>query len=86
MPRVGFEPTIPVSERAKRVHALDRDATAIDIKRLYPFQKTRYVINYKWTSTPNPSPVSLLLPVMIIRAVIALARIYWRLCVSLLYA
>jgi hypothetical protein len=29
MPRAGFEPTIPVFERAKMVHALDRDATVI---------------------------------------------------------
>jgi hypothetical protein len=27
MPFVGFEPTIPVSERAKTVHALDRSVT-----------------------------------------------------------
>jgi hypothetical protein len=27
MPWVGFEPTIPVSERAKTVHALDGSAT-----------------------------------------------------------
>jgi hypothetical protein len=27
MPYVGFEPKIPVSERAKIVHALDRSAT-----------------------------------------------------------
>jgi hypothetical protein len=26
MPRVGFEPTIPVFERTKTVHALDRAA------------------------------------------------------------
>jgi hypothetical protein len=32
MPRVGFEPTIPVSERAKAVHALDRAAAVIDNK------------------------------------------------------
>jgi hypothetical protein len=25
MPRVGFEPTITASERAKKVHALERD-------------------------------------------------------------
>jgi hypothetical protein len=30
MPRVRFEPTIPVLERAKTVHALDRAATVID--------------------------------------------------------
>jgi hypothetical protein len=29
MPRVGFESTIPVLERAKTVHALDRAATVI---------------------------------------------------------
>jgi hypothetical protein len=30
MPRVGFEPTIPVFERTKTVHAFDRAATVID--------------------------------------------------------
>jgi hypothetical protein len=29
MPRVGFEPTIPVFERAKTVYALDRATTVI---------------------------------------------------------
>jgi hypothetical protein len=29
MPRVGFEPTIPVFEREKKVHALDRAATVV---------------------------------------------------------
>jgi hypothetical protein len=29
MPRVGFEPTIPVFERPKTIHALDRAATVI---------------------------------------------------------
>jgi hypothetical protein len=29
MPRVGFEPTIPVFERAKPVHALERAAAVI---------------------------------------------------------
>jgi hypothetical protein len=32
MPRVGFQPTIPVFERAKTVHALNRTATVIDRK------------------------------------------------------
>jgi hypothetical protein len=27
MPYMGFEPTIPASERAKTVHALERSAT-----------------------------------------------------------
>jgi hypothetical protein len=29
MPRVGFEPTIPVFNRAKTFHALDRTVTVI---------------------------------------------------------
>jgi hypothetical protein len=29
MPRVGVEPTIPIFERAKTVHALDRAVTVI---------------------------------------------------------
>jgi hypothetical protein len=29
MPRVGVEPTIPLFDRAKTVHALDREATLI---------------------------------------------------------
>jgi hypothetical protein len=35
MPRVGFETTIPVFERAKTVHALDSVAAVIGIKILY---------------------------------------------------
>jgi hypothetical protein len=31
MPQVGFEPTIPMFERAKTVHASDRAATVIGI-------------------------------------------------------
>jgi hypothetical protein len=31
MPYVGFESTIPASERAKTVHALDRSATVTGI-------------------------------------------------------
>jgi hypothetical protein len=30
MPKVGFEPTIPVFEREETVHALDRAVTVID--------------------------------------------------------
>jgi hypothetical protein len=45
MPRVGFEPTIPVFERAKTVHALDRAATVrgsgsvipLEMKSNFPF-------------------------------------------------
>jgi hypothetical protein len=31
MPRVGFEPTTPVFERAKAAHALDRAPTEIGV-------------------------------------------------------
>jgi hypothetical protein len=41
MPRVGFELTTPVSERAKTVHAIDRAATVFDSERL---QKEKYHI------------------------------------------
>jgi hypothetical protein len=34
MPRVGFEATIPVFERAKMVHALDGVATVVGISSL----------------------------------------------------
>jgi hypothetical protein len=32
MPRVGLEPTIPVFERTKTIHVLDRAATVIGHK------------------------------------------------------
>jgi hypothetical protein len=35
MPQVGFEPTIPLFERAKTVHALERVATVISAMLLY---------------------------------------------------
>jgi hypothetical protein len=42
MPRVGFQPTITASERAKTVHALDRSATVTgadvhDTRQLYTY-------------------------------------------------
>jgi hypothetical protein len=36
MPRVGFELTTPVFERAKTVHALDRAAPVIDPVKYLP--------------------------------------------------
>jgi hypothetical protein len=35
MHRVGFEATIPASERAKTIHVLDRAATVTGIVRMY---------------------------------------------------
>jgi hypothetical protein len=44
MPEVGFEPTIPVFERAKTVHALDRATTVIGIMDLNVFQIRRHYL------------------------------------------
>jgi hypothetical protein len=44
MPRVGFEPTIPVFERAKTVHALDRATTVIGHNRYKETRKSCNVI------------------------------------------
>jgi hypothetical protein len=35
MPRVGSEPTTPVFERARTVHALDRAATVIGLQEVH---------------------------------------------------
>jgi hypothetical protein len=35
MPQLGFEPTTPVFERSKTVHALDRAVTVIGTKECY---------------------------------------------------
>jgi hypothetical protein len=40
MPRVGFEPTTPVSEREKMVHALDGAVTVIGAKSPTKYKKT----------------------------------------------
>jgi hypothetical protein len=40
MPQVGFEPTIPVFEQAKTVHALSRAVTVIGI---YVYFVVRYL-------------------------------------------
>jgi hypothetical protein len=54
MPRVGFEPTIPVFERAKIFHALDRAATMIGKLRLWrslnhTSKEQHYALNMKIT-------------------------------------
>jgi hypothetical protein len=40
MPRVGFEPTVPVLVRAKTVHTLDHAATVIGT--MYTLRRTNY--------------------------------------------
>jgi hypothetical protein len=44
MPQVGFEPMIPVFERAKTVHALDRAATMIGIISVYILHICLYIV------------------------------------------
>jgi hypothetical protein len=65
MPCVGFEPTIPASERAKTIHALDHSATVTGCvcgqvvnKSSHPIQDpTRGIIIWNigvWTKSKNP--------------------------------
>jgi hypothetical protein len=42
MPQEGFEPTVPVFERAKTVHVLDRAATVIGSLYMYLLQTLVY--------------------------------------------
>jgi hypothetical protein len=39
MPSVRFEPTIPASERAKAVHALDRAATVTSMENIWSLER-----------------------------------------------
>jgi hypothetical protein len=43
MPWVEFEPTIPASERAKTVYALDRSATVTDYLRQTRYENISYI-------------------------------------------
>jgi hypothetical protein len=64
MPRVGLEPTTPVFERAKTVHALDRAATVIGSIMFYPLHisiitdhRGHRIVTLKWIefyNTPLP--------------------------------
>jgi type IV secretory pathway VirB3-like protein len=60
MLRVEFEPTIPVLERAKAVHALDRAATVIgvhvDCRLIKIYAKEIFIITSKPVLT-NAAPV-----------------------------
>lgn len=48
MPREEYEPTIPVFERAKTVHVLDRSATVFGVSNRYPPAKSREIyVKYK---------------------------------------
>jgi hypothetical protein len=53
MPRVGFEPTIPVFERAKTVNALDRAATVIgcDVAGTIQNKEGSWLIQYRTRRT-----------------------------------
>jgi hypothetical protein len=62
MPRVGFELTVPVSARAKTVHALDFSATVTGdknylqkiincINKSYLIRKYLFLVKYEWEDT-----------------------------------
>jgi hypothetical protein len=57
MPWLGFEPTIPVFQRAKRVHALDHAATVIGCRAIIQFNSIQFFIylraelNSRWPIT-----------------------------------
>jgi hypothetical protein len=57
MPKVDFEPTIPVFERAKTVHALDRAATVIGLFSVY-FTYIKKKIRNQLTRSPCYASVS----------------------------
>jgi hypothetical protein len=44
MPLVEFEPTIPASERAKTVHALDRSATVTGMPTVYTSRTQKHML------------------------------------------
>jgi hypothetical protein len=52
MSRLEFEPTIPVFERAKMVHVLDRVTTVIDVARTTPYANA--VVDIRQLSLNNP--------------------------------
>jgi hypothetical protein len=58
MPRVGFESTISVSERAKTVHALGRAAAVIGEWIIHPvrIQRDRLPKLFKYTATGKKKP------------------------------
>jgi hypothetical protein len=53
MPWVGFEPTVPASERAKTVHALDRSATVTGINGILRNKLAQQYPNQKHTFCKN---------------------------------
>jgi hypothetical protein len=56
MPCVGFEPTIPTSERAKTVHALDRSATvtvSLFLWNLKIHHRSQYLAVGPWEPTES---------------------------------
>jgi hypothetical protein len=58
MPCVGFEPTIPASERAKTLHALDRSATVTGKKNTsYRSLMKKFRICWRWHSNSGDQEV-----------------------------
>jgi hypothetical protein len=61
IPRVGFEPTIPVFERAKTVRALERSATVISLRnKLHALnvRKLKSVLPFLLSRPTEPCPLT----------------------------
>jgi hypothetical protein len=52
MPRMEFEPMIPVSKRAKTVHALDRAVTVIGRTKIWGRRNKRETVNFVLSHIP----------------------------------
>jgi hypothetical protein len=72
MSRVGFEPAIPVFQRLKTVHALDRAATVIDTM-IYSsyFSCSSLTLSYR-----QPSPYKIIRPSLEMNIVLAIWHLY----------
>jgi hypothetical protein len=60
MPYVGFEATIPASERAKKAHALDRAVTVTGVYKLCIIYYRMHFKKFKLTESKRPEIICLL--------------------------
>jgi hypothetical protein len=67
MPQVRFEHTIPVFERGKTVHALDRAATVIGIELSMQFRNLRSLLVNDFILKVNGRAVTMLVAVLLLR-------------------
>jgi hypothetical protein len=67
MPRVRFEPTVPTSAQAKRVHALNSSATVTDIGNI---SDCNFICGSGSTSSSSIAVVAVVLVIVISFAVV----------------